>query len=66
MFIIGGFTCQILSFSLFGIFSYLSVGEKEVQLELAIWLTIVWCVCVCVCSQRSSKREMKKCHLVDI
>ena len=47
VFIIGGFTCQILSVSLFGIFSYLSVGEKEVQLESAIWLTIL-CVCECV------------------
>lgn len=65
VFIIGGFTCQILSFSLFGIFSHLSVGEKEVQLELAIWLAIL-CVCECVCSQRSREREMKKCHLVDI
>ena len=47
VFIIGGFTCQILSVSLFGILSYLSVGEKEVQLESAIWLTIL-CVCECV------------------
>ena len=65
MFIIGGFTCPILSFSLLGIFSYLSVGEKEIQLELAIWL-IILCVCECVCSQCSRERKMKKCHLVDI